>query len=57
MVETRGVEPLSKQIYFMLLRMLLQVAIITGYRSYLQILEGEEESEHYRTDIWDEEDN
>ena len=27
------------------------------YRSYLQILEGEEESEHYRTDIWDEEDN
>lgn len=27
------------------------------YRSYLQILEGEEESEHYRTDIWDEENN
>ncbi|MDA9968568.1 ribosome small subunit-dependent GTPase A [Polaribacter sp.] len=27
------------------------------YRSYLQILEGEEESEHYRTDIWDGEDN
>ncbi|MDA9977002.1 ribosome small subunit-dependent GTPase A [Polaribacter sp.] len=27
------------------------------YRSYLQILEGEDESEHYRTDIWDEEDN
>ncbi len=27
------------------------------YRSYLQILEGEEESEHYRTDIWDEEQN
>jgi len=26
------------------------------YRSYLQILEGEEESEHYRTDIWNEED-
>lgn len=25
------------------------------YRSYLQILEGEEETEHYRTDIWDEE--
>jgi ribosome biogenesis GTPase len=25
------------------------------YRSYLQILEGEEESEHYRTDTWDEE--
>ncbi len=24
------------------------------YRSYLQILEGEEESEHYRTDIWNE---
>ena len=27
------------------------------YRSYLQILEGEEESEHYRTDVWEEEDN
>jgi ribosome biogenesis GTPase len=27
------------------------------YRSYLQILEGEEETEHYRTDIWNEEDN
>ena len=27
------------------------------YRSYLQIVEGEEESEHYRTDIWNEEDN
>jgi len=27
------------------------------YKSYLQILEGEEESEHYRTDIWDEEQN
>ncbi|MEN8745719.1 MAG: ribosome small subunit-dependent GTPase A [Polaribacter sp.] len=27
------------------------------YRSYLQILEGEEESEHYRTDIWEEEEN
>ena len=27
------------------------------YRSYLQILEGEEETEHYRTDIWEEEDN
>ena len=26
------------------------------YKSYLQILEGEEESEHYRTDIWNEED-
>jgi len=25
------------------------------YKSYLQILEAEEESEHYRTDIWDEE--
>ena len=24
------------------------------YKSYLQILEAEEESEHYRTDIWDE---
>ncbi|MGJ8744254.1 ribosome small subunit-dependent GTPase A [Polaribacter sp.] len=23
------------------------------YKSYLQILEGEEESEHYRTDVWD----
>lgn len=23
------------------------------YKSYLQILEGEEESEHYRTDIWE----
>ena len=27
------------------------------YKSYLQILEGEEESEHYRTDVWNEEDN
>ncbi|MGY0407000.1 MAG: ribosome small subunit-dependent GTPase A [Polaribacter sp.] len=27
------------------------------YRSYLQILEGKEEAEHYRTDIWNEEDN
>jgi ribosome biogenesis GTPase len=27
------------------------------YKSYLQILNGEEESEHYRTDIWDEEEN
>ncbi len=27
------------------------------YKSYLQILEGEEETEHYRTDIWNEEDN
>ena len=26
------------------------------YKSYLQIIEGEEESEHYRTDIWNEED-
>ena len=26
------------------------------YRSYLQILEGEEESEHFRTDVWNEED-
>ena len=26
------------------------------YKSYLQILEGEEETEHYRTDIWNEED-
>jgi ribosome biogenesis GTPase len=25
------------------------------YKSYLQILNGEEESEHYRTDVWDEE--
>ena len=25
------------------------------YKSYLQILEAEEETEHYRTDIWDEE--
>lgn len=25
------------------------------YKSYLQILEGEEEKEHFRTDIWDEE--
>ncbi|MFK8061071.1 MAG: ribosome small subunit-dependent GTPase A [Polaribacter sp.] len=27
------------------------------YKSYLQILEGEEETEHFRTDIWNEEDN
>ena len=27
------------------------------YKSYLQILEGEEESEHYRTDIWNEEED
>jgi ribosome biogenesis GTPase len=27
------------------------------YKSYLQILEGEEEKEHFRTDIWNEEDN
>jgi ribosome biogenesis GTPase len=27
------------------------------YKSYLQILSGEEEKEHFRTDIWDEEDN
>lgn len=27
------------------------------YRSYLQILEGEEETEHFRTDVWNEEDN
>ena len=27
------------------------------YKSYLQILEGEDESEHFRTDIWNEEDN
>lgn len=27
------------------------------YRSYLQILEGEEESEHFRTDNWDEEED
>lgn len=27
------------------------------YKSYLQIIEGEEETEHFRTDIWDEEDN
>ncbi len=27
------------------------------YRSYLQILEGEEETEHYRTDVWNQEDN
>jgi ribosome biogenesis GTPase len=27
------------------------------YRSYLQIVAGEQESEHYRTDIWNEEDN
>jgi ribosome biogenesis GTPase / thiamine phosphate phosphatase len=26
------------------------------YRSYLQILEGEEETEHFRTDVWNEED-
>lgn len=26
------------------------------YKSYLQILEGEEETEHYRTDVWNEED-
>ncbi|WP_298782543.1 ribosome small subunit-dependent GTPase A [uncultured Polaribacter sp.] len=27
------------------------------YKSYLQILEGEEETEHFRTDIWHEDDN
>lgn len=27
------------------------------YRSYLQILEGEEETEHFRTDVWNEEDD
>jgi ribosome biogenesis GTPase len=27
------------------------------YKSYLQILEGEEETEHFRTDIWDEEED
>ena len=27
------------------------------YKSYLQILSGDEEKEHFRTDIWDEEDN
>jgi ribosome biogenesis GTPase len=27
------------------------------YKSYLQILSGEEEKEHFRTDIWEEEDN
>ena len=27
------------------------------YRSYLQIIEGEEETEHFRTDVWNEEDN
>ena len=27
------------------------------YKSYLQILNGEEEKEHFRTDVWDEEDN
>ena len=27
------------------------------YKSYLQILNGEEEKEHFRTDIWDEEEN
>ena len=27
------------------------------YRSYLQILEGEEETEHFRTDIWNEEED
>ena len=27
------------------------------YRSYLQILEGEEETEHFRTDVWSEEDD
>jgi ribosome biogenesis GTPase len=27
------------------------------YKSYLQILNGEDESEHYRTDIWDEEES
>ncbi|MFY9241970.1 MAG: ribosome small subunit-dependent GTPase A [Polaribacter sp.] len=27
------------------------------YKSYLQILEGEEESEHFRTDIWNEEED
>ena len=27
------------------------------YKSYLQILEGEEEKEHFRTDTWNEEDN
>ena len=27
------------------------------YKSYLQILEGEEEAEHYRTDVWNEEED
>ncbi|WP_435416411.1 ribosome small subunit-dependent GTPase A [Polaribacter aestuariivivens] len=27
------------------------------YKSYLQIIEGEEETEHFRTDIWNEDDN
>ncbi len=27
------------------------------YKSYLQILEGEDEKEHFRTDIWEEDDN
>ena len=27
------------------------------YKSYLQILSGDEEKEHFRTDVWDEEDN
>ncbi|AQS94877.1 ribosome small subunit-dependent GTPase A [Polaribacter sp. BM10] len=27
------------------------------YKSYLQILNGEEEKEHFRTDVWNEEDN
>ena len=27
------------------------------YRSYLQILEGEEETEHFRTDVWNKEDD
>jgi ribosome biogenesis GTPase len=27
------------------------------YKSYIQILSGDEEKEHFRTDIWDEEDN
>jgi ribosome biogenesis GTPase / thiamine phosphate phosphatase len=27
------------------------------YRSYLQIIEGEEETEHFRTDVWNEEDD
>ena len=36
----------------------LNVAFGAEYRlENYQILEGEEESEHYRTDIWDEEDN